>query len=55
MNKYISPIVEIENFETVDIVLASDTVANAGYTIKPLEGVDTGDDKSAVVDIQRWL
>lgn len=57
MNKYFSPAIQIEKVETADIILASQNVNETvtGYTIKPLEDIDTGNDKSAVFDVSRWL
>lgn len=47
--KYISPTIEIADVEITDVILAS------GYEITQLEGVDTGDDKSAVFSVGRWF
>lgn len=50
MNKeYFAPTIEVEIIEASDVILAS------GYTIEALEGVDTGDDVSAVFDVNRWF
>jgi hypothetical protein len=49
MNKYVSPTIEYVEVDTADVVMAS------GYQIKALEGVDTGDEKTAVFDISRWI
>ena len=50
MNKYICPTIQVEEIEATDIILASD-----GYEVKALEGVDTGDDKTAVINASRWF
>ena len=49
MTKYVSPTIEYVEVNTADVVLAS------GYQLKALEGVDTGDDKSAVFNASRWF
>ncbi len=51
MTKYFSPKIEIELFETLDIVLDSPV----GVEIKALEGVDTGDSKTAVFDASHFF
>ncbi|MBO5379078.1 MAG: hypothetical protein J6A90_02000 [Clostridia bacterium] len=48
--KYISPTIEIADVEITDVILAS-----GAYEITQLEGVDTGDDKSAVFSVGRWF
>lgn len=50
MNKYICPTIQFEEIEAEDIILAS-----SGYEVKALEGVDTGDDKTAVINAARWF
>ena len=50
MNKYFSPTIQIEETEGNDIILTS-----TGYEVKTLEGVDTGNDKSAVINASRWF
>jgi len=47
--KYIAPTIEIEYIEADDVILSS------GYEIAALEGVDTGDEKSAVFNVSRWF
>ena len=49
MNKYVSPTIKIEDIDVSDVVLAS------GYEIKALDGVDSGDSKSAVFNVNRWI
>ncbi|MBO5262107.1 MAG: hypothetical protein J6B45_03575 [Clostridia bacterium] len=49
--KYVAPIIEIESIEVTDIILTSGN----GYEVTALEGVDTGDDKSAVFNVSRWI
>ena len=51
MNKYIAPIIEIESIEATDVVL----VSGAGYEVTALEGVDSGDSKSAVFSAGFWI
>ena len=46
--KYISPTIEIADVEITDVILVS-----GAYEITQLEGVDTGDDKSAVFSAGR--
>lgn len=48
-NKYITPEIKIEDVELCDVIMAS------GYEITQLEGIDTGDDKSAVFSAGRWF
>ena len=48
--KYISPTIEIADVEITDVILAS-----GGYEITALEGIDVGDDKSAVFSAGRWF
>ena len=55
MNKYISPAIKIEEIEAADVILASSDVNTAGYEVKSLDGIDTGDDKSAVFSALRWF
>lgn len=51
MNKeYITPKIEIESIESTDVILAS-----GGYELTALEGVDTGDAKSAVFNVRHWF
>ena len=47
--KYISPTIEIASVEINDVILAS------GYEITQLEGVDIGDDRSAVFSAGSWF
>ena len=49
--KYLTPTIEVESIEATDVILAS----GKGYEITALEGVDTGDSKSAVFDISSWF
>lgn len=49
MNKYVSPKIEYVEITTADVITAS------GYKVEALEGVDTGDDKSAIFDVSRWF
>ena len=49
MNKYIAPEMEKVKIEVEDILTAS------GVTIQPLEGVDSGDSKSAVFSVMHWF
>lgn len=48
--KYISPTITVESIDAADVILASN-----GYRVMALEGVDTGDDKSAVFNVNRWF
>jgi len=49
MNKYISPKIEISQIEVEDVI------ATSGVTIEALEGVDSGDSKSAVFNALFWF
>ena len=49
MNKYVSPIIEYVEVDTADVIMTS------GYQLKALEGVDTGDEKSAVFNVSHWF
>ena len=49
MNKYVSPTIEYVEIDTADVVMAST------YQVKSLEGVDTGDEKTAVFDAAKWF
>ena len=49
MTNYVSPTIEYVEVNTADVILAS------GYRLKALEGVDTGDEKTAVFDASRWF
>ena len=51
MTKYFSPKIEIEQFETHDVMLNSPV----GVEITALEGVDTGDSKTAVFDASHFF
>ena len=48
--KYITPTIAIEDINAEDVILAS-----GGYKVMALEGVDTGDDKSAVFNASHWF
>ena len=54
MNKYVSPTIKIEEIEAADLITASRT-ETVGYEVKSLEGVDTGDEKTAVFDASKWF
>lgn len=47
--KYITPTIKIEDAELCDVIMTS------GYEITQLEGIDIGDDKSAVFSTSRWF
>lgn len=49
MNKYVSPTIEYVEIETADVITAS------GYEVKALEGIDVGDDMSAIFSASRWF
>lgn len=49
MKKYISPVVEVADIETQDLILAS------GYQVAELKGVDKDGSKSAIFDVGRWF
>lgn len=49
MNKYVSPTIEYVEIDTADVVMASK------FQVKSLEGVDTGDEKTAVFDAAKWF
>lgn len=50
MNKYISPEIEILQIEVEDVIAASGAV-----TVEALEGVDSGESKSAVFNALFWF
>ena len=50
MKKYITPKIEAEQISVTDIIATSE-----GVTIEALEGVDSGDSKTAVFDANRWM
>ncbi len=52
MNKYETPIIEIEALDIPDIITAS--VGNS-VRIDKLEGFDEGDSKSAIFDASFWI
>ena len=54
MNKYFSPTIQIEEVKSTDILLASGEVAPV-VEVKALEGVDTGDSKTAIFDASRFF
>ena len=54
MNKYFSPTIQIETIKSTDILLESGTAAPV-VEVKALEGVDTGDSKTAVFDASRFF
>lgn len=54
MNKYISPTIEFTEIETVGFIMTSKDQP-VSYQVKALEGVDTGDAKTAVFDASQWF
>lgn len=50
MEKYTSPTIEIVQCEASDVISSSSAVSYA-----PLEGVDKGDDKSAIFSADFWI
>lgn len=50
MNKYIAPEMEIAQIEAEDVITAS-----GGVVIEALEGVDSGDSKSAIFSARFWF
>ena len=48
-NKYIAPTLKIEEIVATDVVLTS------AYEITALEGVDKGEEKSAVFNANIWV
>lgn len=50
MNKYITPIIELTEIEVADVITSS-----SGVEITALEGVDSGDTKSAVFNVNFWF
>jgi hypothetical protein len=51
MNKYVAPTIQVVNVKADDIILTS----GVSVSIKPLEGVDKGDDKSAIFNADFWF
>ena len=54
MNKYITPTMEILDFQSNDIVALSEE-ASALVVYESLPGVDEGDSKSAVFNVNLWM
>lgn len=52
MNKYKSPIIEIENLEPSDVITAS---VGTAVKLGSLEGVDREGEKSAIFDANFWI
>lgn len=50
MSKYISPIIKFEEIESADVITVS-----GGVSISALEGVDSGDSKSAIFNAGFWF
>ena len=48
--KYISPVIKIESVKADDVILAS-----GSYQVAALEGVDQGEDKSAIFSVSHWF
>ena len=52
MKKYETPIIEIDGFESHDVITAS---IGASVKIDRLEGIDKEDEKSAIFDANFWI
>ena len=51
MSKYISPIIEIEKVHSADVITSSVSAVTYGE----LKGVDNGESKTAIFDVNYWF